>query len=412
VSATKPAEQHSETTATRRGVLMVNTQARSGADAYASAKKLLQQRGFVLDEFHAVPEPARISGLVGQAVAQGHDLIVGGSDGTISAAGNVLQGKDVTCGILPLGTANSFARGLDLPLDLTAAVDVLVHGRNERGRLLGRFSYPAVASLVLPSFKPFGCVLTLASGERRNLPAALEIRIANTLYEGGVEGAPDASATSGDLVVHIVTGASKWRLVKTWAKIVAGLEPDGPGYARRTPEHRNRAAAVCQSRWRSGDDEPIDVRIARKALRVMVPRWAAAISRVREPLPADHPRISRRAAEIWNAHARTLSGAVAGRPARTACLHSACRRVGRGSIRRAARLELQHLGVGNRLRRRRRRGDLLGFRGLVLNQISKASANCTFRWRLRRRQVTVGAILSPPDAPRGRQHAYGLGACV
>ncbi len=267
--------------------------------------------------------------------------------------------------------------------------------------LLGRFSYPAVASLVLPSFKPFGSVLTLASGERRNLPAALEIRVANTLYKGGVEGAPDASATSGDLAVHIVTGASKWRLVKTWAKIVAGLEPDGPGYARRTPEHRNRAAAVCQSRWRSGDDEPIDVRIARKALRVMVRRWAAAISRVREPLPADHPRVSRRAAEIWNAHARTLSGAVAGRPARTACLHSACRRVGRGSIRRAARLELQHLGVGNRLRRRRRRGDLLGFRGLVLNQISKASANCTFRWHLRRRQVTVGAILSPPTLREG-----------
>jgi diacylglycerol kinase-like protein len=142
VSATKPAEQHSETTATRRGVLMVNTQARSGADAYASAKKLLQQRGFVLDEFHAVPEPARISGLVGQAVAQGHDLIVGGSDGTISAAGNVLQGKDVTCGILPLGTANSFARGLDLPLDLTAAVDVLVHGRNERGRSRGVSTRP------------------------------------------------------------------------------------------------------------------------------------------------------------------------------------------------------------------------------------------------------------------------------
>ena len=44
-------------------------------------------------------------------------VIVGGGDGTISAAAGALAYKDAVLGILPLGTANSFARTLGIPLD-------------------------------------------------------------------------------------------------------------------------------------------------------------------------------------------------------------------------------------------------------------------------------------------------------
>jgi YegS/Rv2252/BmrU family lipid kinase len=291
----------------RRAVLIVNTRARSGASAYEEARQLLARRGFTLDASFPVQDPAGIPKLVTDTLAEGHTLVmIGGGDGTIGAAVNVLAGKDATCGLLPLGTANSFARSLDLPLDLDAAVEVLATGRtkevdlgkiNDRyfttavaiglsseiqrrkpdkiKSLLGRFAYPTIAGLVLPGFRPFTCTLTRDGGERRDFPAALEVRIANAPYEGGIDAAPDASVTSGDLVVHIVTGSSKWRLVKTWGKIVMGLDPEGPGYETFRAKHLHIATDPPQYVNVDGDaalQTPIDVSIARKALRVIVPR--------------------------------------------------------------------------------------------------------------------------------------------
>ncbi len=56
-------------------------------------------------------------------------VVVGGGDGTVSAAASVLAGSDVPLGILPLGTLNHFARDLGLPLDLEGAVRLIASGR-------------------------------------------------------------------------------------------------------------------------------------------------------------------------------------------------------------------------------------------------------------------------------------------
>ena len=55
-------------------------------------------------------------------------LIVAGGDGTVHQAANMLAGSDVPLGVLPLGTANDFARSLDLPLDLERAVALIAEG--------------------------------------------------------------------------------------------------------------------------------------------------------------------------------------------------------------------------------------------------------------------------------------------
>jgi YegS/Rv2252/BmrU family lipid kinase len=59
-------------------------------------------------------------------------VIVGGGDGTISAAASVLSGSDTRLGILPLGTLNHFARDLDIPTDLGEAAKLIADGKDRR----------------------------------------------------------------------------------------------------------------------------------------------------------------------------------------------------------------------------------------------------------------------------------------
>jgi YegS/Rv2252/BmrU family lipid kinase len=78
-----------------------------------------------------------------RAIAERKDalLIVGGGDGTISAAASALAGTDTLLGILPLGTLNHFARDLGVPADLAEAAKLIAAGTNRRvdiGEMSGR----------------------------------------------------------------------------------------------------------------------------------------------------------------------------------------------------------------------------------------------------------------------------------
>ena len=73
--------------------------------------------------------------------------------------------------------------------------------------------------------KPFGCTITFEDGRRKHFPEALEVRIANGAYKGGMLIAREADVESGDLVIHVVKGRSPTRLAKVWAQVVAGIAP-------------------------------------------------------------------------------------------------------------------------------------------------------------------------------------------
>ena len=55
-------------------------------------------------------------------------IVVGGGDGTVSAAAGTLMNSDKMLGILPGGTMNLFARSLGLPLDIEEAAKVFASG--------------------------------------------------------------------------------------------------------------------------------------------------------------------------------------------------------------------------------------------------------------------------------------------
>ena len=91
-------------------------------EAVKAAVKTVKREGHdlrVLVPFNKAEKPR----IVREALERGATrIIAGGGDGTINAVANALVPKgrstgDVTLGVLPLGTANDFARGCGLPVD-------------------------------------------------------------------------------------------------------------------------------------------------------------------------------------------------------------------------------------------------------------------------------------------------------
>jgi diacylglycerol kinase family enzyme len=65
-----------------------------------------------------------------RAANNGAEIVVaGGGDGTINSVGSAILGTDKTLGVLPLGTLNHFAKDMNIPLNLDAAVETIIKGQ-------------------------------------------------------------------------------------------------------------------------------------------------------------------------------------------------------------------------------------------------------------------------------------------
>ena len=236
----------------RSAALIVNTKSRQGQRHFADACKAMKGLPFPVDA-HAVENPGDLCGRLAQALAKRPDLvIIGGGDGTISGLVDQLVGKDIVLGVLPFGTANSFARTLGIPLDIPAAVEVLRAGHRRRidlgmigddyyancatlgiapqiaasvphtlKKVAGRLGYLAWAAWEFVRFKPF--TLIVGEGAAAERLRVVEVRISNGPYHGGTELVESAEVDSGEIVVQAVVGHVKRRLVSNWTASVLRL---------------------------------------------------------------------------------------------------------------------------------------------------------------------------------------------
>ncbi|KQS04739.1 diacylglycerol kinase [Sphingomonas sp. Leaf357] len=226
--------------------LIINTKSRTGQAQFDATCQAMQSLDFPVDA-RAVPDPARLEDELRDALSKKPDLVIlGGGDGTISGLVDLLVGQDVILGVLPLGTANSFARTLGIPLDIPGAVEVLRTGAPRRidlgmidndyfancaamgispqiaqtvphglKKMFGRVGYLAWASYQFTRFKPF--TLIVGEGPTAERLRVVEVRISNGPYHGGTELVDAAAVDSGEIVVQAVVGHVKRRLVKNWA---------------------------------------------------------------------------------------------------------------------------------------------------------------------------------------------------
>ena len=136
----------------RRVTLVVNAGSRRGAEALDTVERLLASRGTDAVTTYPVTSPADLATAMDRAVGEAPDLlIVGGGDGSVGCAAGRIAGTPVVLGVLPLGTANDFARTLEVPSALPEAVAVLTEGKVvdvDLGRVDGR-PFLNVASLGL-----------------------------------------------------------------------------------------------------------------------------------------------------------------------------------------------------------------------------------------------------------------------
>ena len=288
----------------RRAALIVNTKSRKGQAAYRDACRLLKQAGVELTIARAIEDPAKLPDAVRDAVAAGAPMvIVGGGDGSISSSVDHVVGSEAVFAILPLGTANSFARSLEIPLDIEGAVGVITGGRLKRidlGMLdsdyfancaaiglspliaesvphglkkwLGRPGYLGWAALQMARFKPFR--RTVSDEGKSETLDVLEVRIANGRFHGGAE-LVETEVDDGEIVIQAVHGRLRLKLLWSW-----GLSLIGPDQVRGTVrEFRGRSFRIeTEPRLPISIDgevdakTPVTARLARRAITMAVPR--------------------------------------------------------------------------------------------------------------------------------------------
>ena len=230
----------------KQAILIVNAMSRRGADAFEEARDKLTAAGVQLLEAHAITEPEKMDPAVKQAIKSAPMVIVGGGDGSLSSNVDHFVGTDTVFAVLPLGTANSFAKTLGIGDDLDAAVETIASGRRRRidlgvidgdyfanaaalglspmiadtvphklKRYLGMFGYMLWAIRVAFRFQPFKLRVTLDDGTVVKAWAT-EARIANGTHHGGIELVEDQELDSGEIVIQAVTGKSLWGLAWSW----------------------------------------------------------------------------------------------------------------------------------------------------------------------------------------------------
>src|SRR6185295_18558390 len=184
-----------------------------------------------------------------RALASGADLVVAaGGDGTLNEVVNGLAADFARArlGLLPLGTGNDFARSIDVPADVDAALDILAAGRvrtvdvaratfgrrrqwfinmsaggfsgavsekaSEVKDRWGPLAYLRAAVGALPQLQGHNVRLTLDGGDRLEVEAYNVVVSNGRFVAGGIPVAPQSRLDDGRLDVMIAPSATSPQL--------------------------------------------------------------------------------------------------------------------------------------------------------------------------------------------------------
>jgi diacylglycerol kinase (ATP) len=241
-------------------------------------------------------------------------VVIGGGDGTLNAAAAALVELGRPVGVLPLGTANDLARTLGIPGDPEDAADVIAAGAvkeidlgragdryffnvatvglsvaaarrltGERKRRWGALGYPIATLDALRSARPFWATVE-CDGQRLELDA-MQIAIGNGRHYGGGMIVSDAARIDeGLLHVYALESMSLPHLAAVAWRLRRGrhdrLESSHVLQGRRV-QVRTRPRRAMSTDGEITGRTPMNLEVAPKVLRVLVPPRSAPANAVR-----------------------------------------------------------------------------------------------------------------------------------
>lgn len=224
----------------------------------------LRARGLRVD-LHALAKDDDITALAGRAAADGHDVVVGGGDGTVAVAAAALVGSEATLGVLAMGSFNNVARGLDVPRRLPEALEVIATGSSGavdvgRAQRAGeppvhffesggvgmdaelfsaaeagqRHGIRVALSRAWRALRRRRQRLRLGLDDRTLTTSAYFVTVSNGPYYGwGFTIAGDADMTDGVMEVSIFSQMSTWEMIRYFLAIARGRERHEPRILRQ-----------------------------------------------------------------------------------------------------------------------------------------------------------------------------------
>jgi len=210
-------------------------------------------------------EVGQAAALTSDAARRGVDVVTAvGGDGTVNEVVNGLDGYDVPLGIIPVGTANDFARQVGIPADADHAMDVILQRKPRRfdtaalnGRRFLNVSTGGVGAEATAETPPevkesLGPLAYAISGMRKFAdfkPSTARFAGDGFTYDGeflmfavgltrstggGTMVTPMASATDGLLDLCIVEGMSRKDFARTVLRVKKGehVGEEGVHYAQ------------------------------------------------------------------------------------------------------------------------------------------------------------------------------------
>jgi diacylglycerol kinase (ATP) len=224
-------------------LLLLNANSRSGdtADIHEGVS-LLKTHGISVIQ-KKTSSAQQTEQLIQEYSRQIQLVILGGGDGTISAAAGSLYQHQLPFAILPLGTANDLAHSLNIPTNLTEAFQLIINSHKSRINLgvvnkryffnaahiglgvkvaseltpevkkaLGVFSYLKAAFTAFKKNRPFH-VSVKVDGKSYKLHS-IEIAVGNGRYYGGGNVIDKGSEIDdGKLCLYSLAPSSFWSLL-------------------------------------------------------------------------------------------------------------------------------------------------------------------------------------------------------
>lgn len=219
----------------------------------------VRERGHAV-EVHVTWDAGAGEFLAADAADRGTDVVIAcGGDGTLNEVVNGLDGRDVPLGVVPLGTANDFARQAGIPEDANHAMDVILRRKPVRidtasmnGRRFLNVSTGGVgaeATAETPadfkaSLGPLAYAITairkLASDQTRHArftSAGFDLDVDFLAFAvgsarvtgGGTMMTPDASVTDGLLDLCVIEAMSRTDFARLAVQVRRGEHVGLPG---------------------------------------------------------------------------------------------------------------------------------------------------------------------------------------